>query len=85
LQCLQNRVLCATGNLDRGTTVRELHLAFKIPYVYGYVTKLYRTQAEITLNHVNPNVCGIGQGESRHRKYMRLKHGGGQAYDRSAD
>jgi hypothetical protein len=28
---------------------------------------------------------GIGQGEARHRKYKRLKLGGGQAYDRSSD
>jgi hypothetical protein len=40
-------------------------MAFKIPYTYDYITKVYRTQAEITLNHVNPNVCGIGQGEAR--------------------
>jgi hypothetical protein len=60
-------------------------VAFKIPYVYDYVSKLFRTQAEVILNHVNPNVRGIGQGEARHRKYKRLKIGGGQAYDRSAD
>jgi hypothetical protein len=33
----------------------------------------------------NVNVRNIGQGESRHRKYKRLKLGGGQAYDRSND
>jgi hypothetical protein len=27
----------------------------------------------------------IGQGEARHRKYKRLKLGGGQAYDCSSD
>jgi hypothetical protein len=27
----------------------------------------------------------IGQGEARHRKYKRLKLGGGHAYDRSSD
>jgi hypothetical protein len=36
LQRLQNRVLRAIGNLDRGTPVREFHVAFKIPYVYDY-------------------------------------------------
>jgi hypothetical protein len=30
-----------------------------------------------------PGIGGIG--EARHRKYKRLKLGGGQAYDRSAD
>jgi hypothetical protein len=33
LQRLQNRVLRAIGNLDRRTPVRDLHLAFEIPYV----------------------------------------------------
>jgi hypothetical protein len=32
-----------------------------------------------SLNHTNPNVRAIGQGEDRHRKYKRLKLGGGQA------
>jgi hypothetical protein len=81
LQCLQNRVLRATGNIDRRTPVRELQVAFKIPYVYDYITKLCSTQAEVILNHVNPNV----HGEARNRKYKRRKLGGGQAYDRSAD
>jgi hypothetical protein len=30
-------------------------------------------------------ILSIGQGEARHRKYKRLKLGGGQAYDRSSD
>jgi hypothetical protein len=33
LQRLQNRVLQTIGNLDMFTPVRELHVAFKIPYV----------------------------------------------------
>jgi hypothetical protein len=35
--------------------------------------------------HDNENVRNIGQGEARHRKYKRLKLGGGQAYDCSSD
>jgi hypothetical protein len=66
LQPLQNTVLHAIGNLDRCTPVHKLHMAFKIPYLYDYVTKLCRTQAEVILNHVNSNVCGTGQGEARH-------------------
>jgi hypothetical protein len=61
-----------------------MHLAFKIPYMYDYITKLCRRRAEVILNHENQNVCAIGQGEPRHRKYKRLKLGGGQAYDRSS-
>jgi hypothetical protein len=84
LQHLQNRVFRAIGKLYRSTPVRDLHLVFKIPYVYDYITKLCRRQAEVILNHENPNVRAIGQGEPRHRKYKRLKLGGGQAYDRSS-
>jgi hypothetical protein len=60
-------------------------VAFKIPDMYDYITKLFRNQAEVILNHVNPNVHGTGQGEARHRTYKRLKFGGGEAYDCSAD
>jgi hypothetical protein len=61
LQRLQNRVLRAIGNHDRRTPVHDLHLAFKVPYVYDYITKLCRRQAEVILNHKNPNVRAIGQ------------------------
>jgi hypothetical protein len=30
-------------------------MAFKVPYVYDYITVLCRTQAEVILNHVNRN------------------------------
>jgi hypothetical protein len=85
LQRLQNRVLRTIGNFPRRTPVRELHVAFKIPYVYDFITNLCRQQTEVIQNHVNPNVRNIGQGEAQHRKYKRLKLGGGQAYDRSSD
>jgi hypothetical protein len=83
LQRLQNRVLRSIGNFPRRTPVRELHMAFNIPYIYDYITKLSSQQAEDIQNHENANVCNIGQGKARHRKYKRLKLGGGQAYDRS--
>jgi hypothetical protein len=35
-------------------------------------------QAEIIHNHENENVRNVGQGETTHRKYKRLKLGGGQ-------
>jgi hypothetical protein len=72
LQRLQNRLLRTVGNVDRRTLVRELHVAFKMPYVYDYMTKLCRIQAELILN-----VRGIGQGEATHWKCKRLKLGGG--------
>jgi hypothetical protein len=85
LQCLQNKVLGTIGNFPRRTQVRDMHMAFHLPYVYVHVTKLFRQQAEVVLNHDNENVRYIGQGEARHRKYKRHKLGGGQAYDRSCD
>jgi hypothetical protein len=66
------------------TPVCEFHMTFKIPYVYDYITKLCRTQVEVILNHVNPNVSGIRQGEVMHMKYKRPKLGGGVAYDHLA-
>jgi hypothetical protein len=85
LKRLQNKVLLTIGNFPRCTPVRDLHMAFKLPYIYGYLTKLCRQQAEVLKNHENANVRNIGQGEPRHRKYKPLKLGGGQAYDRSSD
>jgi hypothetical protein len=54
-------------------------------YTVIRITKLCRKQAEVIWNHENEHVHGTGQGEARHRKYKRLKLGGGQAYDRSSD
>jgi hypothetical protein len=85
LQRLQNKVLRIIGNFPRRTPVRELHMAFKLPYVSDYITKLCRQQAVVIENHENENVRNIGQGEARHKKYNRLKLGGGHAYDRSSD
>jgi hypothetical protein len=82
LQRLQKKVLRTIGNFSRRTPVRELHT---VQYVYDYITKLSRQEAEVIQHHGNANVRNIGQGETRHRKYKRLELGGGQAYDRSND
>jgi len=58
-------------------------MAFRILYLHDFVTKLCMQQATVILNHENVNICNIGQGEAQHRKYIRLKLGGGQAYDQS--
>ena len=34
----------------KGSSPKESHVAFKIPYVYYFITKLYRQQAEVTCN-----------------------------------
>jgi hypothetical protein len=40
-------------------------------------TKSCRQQADVIQNHENANIRYIGQGEPQHRKYKRLKLGGG--------
>jgi hypothetical protein len=84
LQRLQNKVLRTIGKLPRRTPVRDLHVAFQIPYVYNYIAKTCRQQAEVIQSHENENVRYIGQGEARHRKYKKLKLGGGHVYNRSS-
>jgi hypothetical protein len=64
-------------------SVRFVDTAFNLPYVYDYITKLCRQQAEVIQNHENEHVRGIGQGEAGRRKHKRLKLGVGQAYGRS--
>jgi hypothetical protein len=63
LQRLQNKVLRTICNYPRRTPVRDLHLAFQIPFVYDYIIKLCRQQAEVIKNHDNENVRTIGQGD----------------------
>jgi len=62
MQRLQNRVLHTIGNYPRRVPSRDMRMVFKIPYVYDFVTKLCRRQAEIIQNHDNENVRNIGQG-----------------------
>jgi hypothetical protein len=47
--------------------------------------KLRRRQAKVIQNRENRHIPDMRQGEARHRKYKRLKLGGGQAYVRSRD
>jgi hypothetical protein len=51
LQGLQNKVLRTTGNFPKRTSVRDMHTAFHIPYVYDYITKSCRQQAEVIQNY----------------------------------
>jgi hypothetical protein len=60
-------------------------MAFKIPYVYDYITKLCNQQAEVIQKPDKENVRNFGQGEARHWKYKRRKLGGDHVYDRSSD
>jgi hypothetical protein len=77
LKHLQNKAVRIIGNFPRCTSVRDLHTDYNLPYVYTYITKLCRQQAEVIQNHENEQVRSIGQGEARHIKYKVLKLGGG--------
>jgi hypothetical protein len=63
LQRLQNQVLSTIGNFPRPTPVRHLHMAFRLPNVHDYITKLCRQQAEVIQIHENESVHNIGQAE----------------------
>jgi hypothetical protein len=56
---LQTRVLRITDNLDRRTVVRKLHVLFNIRYVYDYITKLCRRQAEVIQNQLHTDVQAV--------------------------
>jgi hypothetical protein len=47
LQRLHNKVFRTAGKFRRYTPVGDLHMAFNLPYVYDYITKLCRQQAEV--------------------------------------
>jgi hypothetical protein len=67
---------------DRSATIDYIVMG---SVLYAVIPKFYtenrqqaasipcRPQAEVIQNHENEHVRGIGQGVSRHRKYMRLK------------
>jgi hypothetical protein len=69
LQQLQNKVLRTTGNFPRRTVVRDLHMAFKLPYTYEYIKnyainkpksyKIMKMQMFATLDKENPDTGNI--------------------------
>jgi hypothetical protein len=73
LQCLQNKVLRTIETFPRCTSVRDLYMAFNLPYVCDYITKLCRRQAEVVQNHENEHVRGIGPGEARGLNLAAIK------------
>jgi hypothetical protein len=67
LQHLQNKVLRTIGNSARCPSLRDLHTAFNLPYVYDYIINLCRQQAEVIQNHKNKPVRIVGQREARQK------------------
>jgi hypothetical protein len=90
----QNRT---QSNLQRGTNLQKQGSAhhWKLSKVHtgpryahsfqpsACVQLCKKNMPGVIQNHENKYVRGIGQGEARHRKYKRLKLGGGQTCDRS--
>jgi hypothetical protein len=85
LKLLQNKVLYIIGKFKKSTPIRDMHMAFQIPYMYNYIPKLCRQQTQIIQSHENIHVRNIEQVETWHTKYKRLKLGGDQACDCSSD
>jgi hypothetical protein len=85
LQRMQNKVLRTILKFPKCTPVRDLHRAFNLPYVYDYITKLWRRQADVIQSHETEHLPVQGKVMPDTEKYKRLKLGGGQAYDRSSD
>jgi len=56
--------LHTTGNFPRHTLTHKLHVAFSIPYIHDFITKLCRQQADNIYNHENGCVCNIGTGKA---------------------
>jgi len=52
-QHLQNNVLQTTGNFPRLTLTHELDVAFNVPYIHDFITKLCWQQADLICNHEN--------------------------------
>jgi hypothetical protein len=48
LQGLQNRVLRTIGNFPMLTPVRELHMAFNMPYIYDYIKIIQETSRNLS-------------------------------------
>jgi transcriptional antiterminator Rof (Rho-off) len=85
LQHLQNKFLRPIENFQRCTTLCDLHTAFNLPCAYHYITKLCKQEAEVIQIHENGHIRSTAEGQVSHRKYMRLKVGSGEAYDRLSD
>jgi hypothetical protein len=65
------------------TPTYDLHVAFEMSFIYNFITQLCRQQTKVVQNQ--ENIRNVGQDEAIQRKYMGLKLGGGQSYDRSSD
>jgi hypothetical protein len=63
-QRLQNKVLRTIHDVPKLTPTRDLHMAFRTSYVYDYVTKICKYQAEVVQNLDNVNIRNTRQRET---------------------
>jgi hypothetical protein len=61
LQRLQNKVLPTIGKFPRCTQVFYFHTDLNLAYLYDYLTKLCRQQAEVIENHEYWQVCSMAK------------------------
>jgi hypothetical protein len=89
---LQKKVIQVISGVSNCTLRRQI-LAFKYYntlmlyslYILEVIYFIKKQKYFITKNCISIIIThDIGQGESRHRKFKRLKLGGGQVYDRSS-
>jgi hypothetical protein len=60
-----------TGNNPRYTQISDLHVAFKIPYAYDFITKVCTQQAKVIQTHENENGGNIAQGKGSWTQNIR--------------
>jgi hypothetical protein len=57
-------------------------VAFKIPHIYDFITKLRTHYAGVIRNHDNENIRNTGQEDAQNIKDNMLTPGSNQVYDR---
>jgi hypothetical protein len=76
LQRMQNKVLRTIGNFPRRTLVQGFNTAFNLPYVYDYITKLCRRQAEVIMWRIYAMRELLGRGGLWERRLRNNKESG---------
>jgi hypothetical protein len=62
-------------NFSRRTQVRNLHIAFRLQNVYGYITELCGQQAEVVQNQKGTNFHNVRKSKAQRRKHKTLQLG----------
>jgi hypothetical protein len=82
---LHNKIFYTISKFPKCTPVCQLHMAFQVPYIYDYITKLCRQQAEVLQNDENANFHDIRKVKPDTENNKGLKLGCNQAQDCSSD